>query len=251
MINLYSKTWEIENIDTVIFDKDGTFIDSHLYWGRIIARRINAVIDYYDIEKKYFDDLCLALGYDTKLEMLIEQGPIALLPREEIICSLLNTLDKLGVEAESSVIDELFKKEHKLFQSEIYDYIKILDGAKELFSKLKEKNVKLAVVTSDAYENTIQILEYLEIKDYFNLVMGKEACTEPKRTGKPAIKALDILKSKIENSICVGDAPMDSDMGRNANLKACILVSTGQIPRCELDKHSSYTVNSLKEVNIK
>ena len=33
MINLLSPTWKIENIDTIFFYKDCTFIDSHVYCG--------------------------------------------------------------------------------------------------------------------------------------------------------------------------------------------------------------------------
>ena len=59
MADLYAKNWIIKNVDTVLFDKDGTFIDAHVYWGRIIELRIQAVMNFYQIDDKYFDELCL------------------------------------------------------------------------------------------------------------------------------------------------------------------------------------------------
>ena len=35
----------IKNIDTVLFDKDGTIIDSNIYWGEIIKRRSKKIIE--------------------------------------------------------------------------------------------------------------------------------------------------------------------------------------------------------------
>lgn len=34
MINLKTDNFEIDNIDTILFDKDGTFIDLHYFWGK-------------------------------------------------------------------------------------------------------------------------------------------------------------------------------------------------------------------------
>jgi len=40
MINLKTKNWQIENIDTIIFDKDGTLIDLHFFWGKRTQLRV-------------------------------------------------------------------------------------------------------------------------------------------------------------------------------------------------------------------
>ena len=44
MINLISKKWTLKNIDTVLFDKDGTFIDLHYFWGKMTEMRALEVI---------------------------------------------------------------------------------------------------------------------------------------------------------------------------------------------------------------
>lgn len=251
MVNLCSKNWEIKDIDTVLFDKDGTFIDSHIYWGRIIEMRIQAVMKKFGISSDNYYQLCLSLGYDLNIEKLIPQGPIALLAREDVIKSLLAAMLKIGVESDVDTIADIFKEVHSEFHKEIYDYIRIIDGAEDLFKRLKEKNVTMAVVTSDVYDNAVSILKYLNLDKYFSLVIGKDNCTKAKKTGEPALIAIDKLGANPNRTISVGDADMDALMAKNAGLKASLLVSTGQVAETELLKYSEYTVNNLSEVLLK
>lgn len=251
MADLYAKNWMIKNVDTVLFDKDGTFIDAHVYWGRIIELRIQAVMNFYQVDDKYFDELCLSLGYDTKNKILIEKGPIALLAREAVVNSLIEKLKELNINAVSSEIADIFKNVHEKFLDEIFDYVKPIKEAEVLFKRLKEKGVKLAVVTSDMKLNTDAILEKTNLAQYFDLVIGKDNCTKAKKTGEPALIALKLLNANANTTISVGDAPMDYEMAKNANLKGSILVSTGQIPETKLKQLTDTTVQNLSEVIVK
>ena len=49
MISLKTNNWQIDNIDTILFDKDGTFIDLHYFWGKMTELRIKEVIKKYKI----------------------------------------------------------------------------------------------------------------------------------------------------------------------------------------------------------
>lgn len=251
MVDLYTKNWELKNINTILFDKDGTFIDSHIYWGKIIQMRVQAVMKEFKISEEHFYDLCLSLGYDLNVKKLIPQGPIALLAREEVIKSLLEALQKINVKTDIDTIAEIFKNVHQEFHKVIYDYIKIIDGAEDLFKRLKEKGVTLAVVTSDIYANATAILEYLNLDKYFSLVIGKDNCTKAKKTGEPALIAIEKLGANPANTISVGDADMDYLMAKNAGLKGSILVATGQIEIEGLAKYTNSVVNNLSEVLIK
>jgi phosphoglycolate phosphatase len=251
MSELYTKNWILKDIKTILFDKDGTIIDAHTYWGRIIILRIRAVMKKYDIPEDAFENLCLALGYNQKSGKLIPEGPIALLPREEVINSLLEALRSYKIVSDFDAIADIFKEIHKEFLKEIYDYIKLIDGVKDFFIKLKNQGVQLAVITSDMYDNTIEILKYLDIEQYFDLVIGKDNCFKAKETGEPALIALEKLGANSLTTISVGDAQMDYLMAKNANLQGTILVATGQVPIGELRKHSDFVVNDLKEVQVK
>ena len=44
MISLTVNNSKINNIDTVLFDKDGTFIDLHYFWGKMTTMRCDEII---------------------------------------------------------------------------------------------------------------------------------------------------------------------------------------------------------------
>ena len=78
MISLQTKTWVIENIETVLFDKDGTFIDLHFFWGKMTEMRVHEVINHFKLDKSLFVPICLFLGYDIKTGKMLSDGITAM-----------------------------------------------------------------------------------------------------------------------------------------------------------------------------
>ncbi|HBA89131.1 MAG TPA: hypothetical protein DCZ75_14450 [Geobacter sp.] len=248
MISLSGNGWRLDGVNCVLFDKDGTLVDSHIYWGRIIERRSRAIVRHYGLGGETFDPLCLAMGLDRPAGRLRPEGPIALVSREEVISVVRRELEAMGVEASEAALGELFVHEHKAFLPELFGYVSMLPGVRELLVRLKKLGVKTAVVTTDTVPNTRETLGYLGIDHLFDAVVGKESTKEPKTTGVPATLALQLLGLPREGAVCVGDAPMDLLMAKNGGLQAGIWVATGQIEGEELTQYSPYGVRSLHEL---
>ena len=251
MVDFYGKDWEIKNIDTVLFDKDGTFLNDHVYWGKLAECRIHKIIEQFGLDKNSFNDLCFAIGQDPINCKLIKNGPVGVLSRNEVVEFMVNELKKYDVSTDFDTISELFNVVHKEFSENIDKYVESLEYSEDFIKDLKSKGVKLAVVTSDTYDHTLKILDILKLNNIFDCVIGKDSCKEEKRSGKPALLALEKLNSKIENTIVIGDALMDYEMGKNAHLNGEILVATGQTDIEDLKKCSKCVVNNLSEVEIK
>ena len=45
MINIVCKNFRLNDIEGIIFDKDGTITNSHYYWAEIIKRRSQKITD--------------------------------------------------------------------------------------------------------------------------------------------------------------------------------------------------------------
>ncbi len=251
MINLYTKDWEINGIEAILFDKDGTIQNDHIYWGKLAENRIKEIIKHFHMDKKYFEELCFKIGYDPNIMKLIKNGPVGTLSRTEVIEFMVNELKNYNITTDFDEMSGIFDKVNKVFLSDITPYVFFLSGAKEFLDKLKNKNVKLGLVTSDSTINAHKVLEILGIDDYFDCVIGKDSCDSDKKTGKPAIVAMNELNVTASNTIAIGDAPMDNQMSEKAGLKRCILVSTGQVDFNDLKTLSKYCAKNLDEVKIK
>ena len=156
MINFYGKNWKLENITTVLFDKDGTFLDDNVYWGKLAECRIIEILKHFNLDKNFFEELCFAIGHNPKSCKLIKNGPVGVMSRNEVVNFMVNELKKYNVETDFDTISNIFDKVHKEFLLNIDKYVKFLPYSKEFIEELKNKGLKLAVVTSDTFENTFK-----------------------------------------------------------------------------------------------
>lgn len=251
MISLKTPNWEIKNVETVLFDKDGTFIDLHYFWGKMTELRANAIIEYYQSKLDYFDDICKYLGYDVINKKMLKDGITALYSRPQIIELLNKSLNtKLNINSNEKELEVIFDNVSQEFYKNIKDYTQPINDAINFIKKLHSKNIKLGIVTSDSIESTQITLKQFGWEHLFKVVIGRESSSETKESGIPTKLGLEKLNAKSETAIMIGDAPMDCISAQNANIKTTILVSTGQLDLDELKKYSKYVVNTLKEIEI-
>ena len=247
-ISLRTENWEINNIEAILFDKDGTFIDLHYFWGKMTELRAKKVLEFCPPKKITLEEICFILGYDLKTKKMLSDGITALYSRKKIINIFCKTMINKGVSFSEKEIELFFDNVSQEFYQEMWKYIKPIPEAIDFIKKLSESNIKLGIVTADSLESTNLALEMLGIKDCFKVVIGRESCIEGKESGIPVKLALDNLGVNPKNSIMIGDAPTDFIAANNAGIDNTILVSTGQVTLENLMKISSYVVKSLEDV---
>ena len=248
MINLKTKYWEIENIDTILFDKDGTFIDLHYFWGKMTELRVLELINIYNLDKNLLKELCLLLGYDTDSQKMKEDGITALYSRSKIIEIFKNDLLKYSISITTEKLEEIFDNVNQIFYKDMEKYTKPIPEAIDFIEKMHKKNIKMAIVTSDSIESTLKTLKQFNWEKYFKAIIGRESTPDLKETGTAAKMALKELNSNPRTSIMIGDTPIDFMCAKNAGIEKTILVSTGQIGLNNLEKITPYALKSLKEI---
>ncbi len=251
MISLSSGNWNIRNIDTVLFDKDGTFIDLHYFWGKMTELRVNEIIKRFDLSQKLFKELCLKLGYNPDSGLMLKDGITALYSRQIIIEIFCKDLKNMGIDISEKDLEKIFDDVSTIFYKDMVLYTKPIESAINFIKKLKEKGIKTGIVTSDSIESTILTLKHFGWESLFDVSVGRETCKETKESGIPVKYALNKINSNPENSIMIGDAPMDFIAAQNAEIENTILVATGQIEKADLQNTSKFVVNSLDEIEIK
>lgn len=250
MISLKTKDWEINNIDTILFDKDGTFIDLHYFWGKMTELRAKEVIKRFNMDNNLFDKLCLYLGYDNKKGKMLKDGITALYSRPKIIDIFCQNLKECEVETTHKEIEEIFDYINTIFYKEMEKYTKPIDSAIEFIKKVHQLGIKCGIVTSDSKESTLLTLKHFDWNNLFDIVIGRESTPEHKESGVPAKMALTEINANPKTTIMIGDAPMDYLAAINAGIEKTILVATGQIEKEYLLETSKFSIDSLDEITI-
>ena len=250
MISLKTNNWQIDNIENIIFDKDGTFIDLHYFWGEITKLRVKEVINRFNINQNHFYNLCLCLGYDTNRQKMLADGITAMYSRKKIIEIFRNNLQDYNVNTTEQKIENIFDCVSAEFYKNIEDYTKPIKSAIEFIDKLYSIGIKMGIVTSDSVESTNLTLKQFNWEKYFACVIGRESSPHTKESGEPTKLALQKLNAKPENTIMIGDAPMDYISANKAGIEKTILVATGQIDKLKLSETSQYTIDDLSEIII-
>lgn len=248
MIKLVTPNFEINNIDTVLFDKDGTFIDLHYFWGKMTEMRAQEVINRYNLTQNLFSPICSFLGYDCSLKKMLADGITALYSRKKIIEIFQKKLGELGIKTSICELTEIFDFVSIEFYKEIHKYTKPINDAINLIKELKKLGLKVGIVTSDSVESTKLTLRQFSWENLFDITVGRETIDATKESGIPTKYALEKLNANAETTLMIGDAPMDYISAKNAGINNIILVATGQVSKEELSKTSQCVLESLKDV---
>ena len=186
-------------IDTVIFDLDGTL----LYTLDGLYDAFNYAISQFGYKERTKDEIKSFVGNGIK--KAIEKS----LPYK--------VSDK-----ELSNIIEIFKE---YYIKNMYVKTKAYDGIIEMLSELKNKGYKIGVV-SNKYDEAVKELCERYFKGYVQVAIGEGNGVERKPSSTGLIKAIKELNSQQEKTIYIGDSEVDIQTAKNAEVP-CISVLWG------------------------
>ena len=140
-------------------------------------------------------------------------------------------------------LDEAFKKVSALYNEIKIDHAHAYGGIKEQLALLKEKGIKLAVVTNKPDAAARDMVETIFGKSTFDFVSGAVEGTPHKPHPASTFRALEALECKSEEAIFFGDSNVDMQTAKNAGIKA-IGVLWGFRSKEELQKEAPYKIIS-------
>ncbi len=212
----------------LIFDKDGTLIDSLLIWPKLIRVRTEILQSMLGLSREISDKVQRVMGLDERGRVIL-RSPIVIGSREQTAAAVNGVLfldtginwdegmeailrafaqadDELGLEAQAIPVP----------------------GIKEALGQLAAAGFKIAVATNDSLERTKRLLHYAGIAAY----VSAYACRDEVKEGKPAPDLIKLAANRLEinlnECVMVGDALLDMQMARNAgNIKLAVGVLTG------------------------
>lgn len=145
---------------------------------------------------------------------------------------------------EPELIEKIAKKKKDLFKNYVHT-IKILPNAYELLEFLKEKGIRIVLITNNSHKEIKAISEHLKLENIFEIIVGKEDAEHPKPSRDPLVYAIHRLDLPLEEIIFVGDSDTDIAAARNTGIR--VIVNTEQHKNTDLDK-ADFVARNLKEV---
>jgi len=177
--------------DLLIFDLDGTLIDS----SSDIAWAANKTLSHMGHKEETVEHIRQNIGWGVTalLEKLLpDEGPdVITVAREKF----------LEVYASHLVVDTY-----------------IYPDVRETIRHFSEKGKKMAVVTNKPEGLSIKILEEFGLSGSFLMVVGGDTLPSRKPDPAPLLKVINDLRVEAAAAVFIGDSPIDSETGKKAGV---------------------------------
>ena len=195
-------------IDTVIFDLDGTLVDSQ---PAALGATIEALSRYAvwvtaeDLREVFGGGARRLLGHF--LERDFGKGPA------------------------DEMLEEVVKLRSSL-QLDLTGEVVLLAGVKDLLSSLKERGFKLAVATMSSRVVVNSVLEHHGVQAYFDATFSVDDVSRIKPDPEILTKTIERLGRQVDCAIYVGDSSHDLEAAVDLGM-AFVLVDSGLYVRGE------------------
>ena len=250
MVNLNLNSSIIENIELIIFDKDGTLVDLYHYWSQMTRFRSELICERLKLDTVHKKKMNFVMGVDEKEKRLRENGPVGVKKKEIVMQVAIDYLESIGFENTYRLCFDAFEEVNEMSSFRLSQLLKPIGGLYDLFENLKKSSCKIAIATTDTSARAKLIMDYLDLKDKIDYIIGADLVKECKPAPEMINKILKDISIEKENAIMVGDAITDIEMGLNANIKASVGVCTGLTLRERLLESTKYVINDISEIKI-
>ena len=191
----------------IIFDFDGTLGDTR---GNILLTMSQTLAQLgYPAQ----DEETMAATIGVPLEKGFEQMLPGIGPEEVALCA--------------KTYRDIFQKNRKQMIPNLFPHVK------ETLAALREAGYVLTVASSRSYGSLKEFLGEMGIEPYISYVLGANSVTHAKPHPEPVLKTMKDLGYKADETLVVGDMPVDIQMGRGAGARTCA-VTYGNASRADL-----------------
>lgn len=127
-------------------------------------------------------------------------------------------------EASEEELFELGERKEALYREMFKPNLKLINGLGELLNQAKKAGVKMALATAGDKRNIAFVLDGLEIRSYFDAIVGGEDVSKGKPHPEVFLKAASALGVEPSDCIVFEDAPPGVESAHRAGMR-CVLVN--------------------------
>lgn len=211
-----NKILSFKNIQAVLFDMDGTIIDT----TEFIYQAFEYTLKTHGHSAVSREDLAKLMG----------------LP-------LTDTYQRITLLKE---VQHLFTT-HDQFQRRNLQLAAPFPHAIATIKTLRKHGIKTAVVTTRGKASTMLTLEKQQMVWLFDAIITFEDVSAPKPDPEPVLKALQLLEVNPAQAMMVGDTDLDILAGHNAGVKT-VGVTYGFQGEKIKEAHPDHVIDSIEEL---
>jgi phosphoglycolate phosphatase len=220
------------SIALVIFDLDGTLIDSSVD----ITNALNHALSPYAVHPLTVEETIRMVG--EGIPRLIEKvvgpkGNGVLLKAVNQFPGDPQKLQEIRADVKNRFIE--------YYSGHILDHTKEYPGVRETLEQLG--SYRKAVISNKMESLSRKILDGLGLSRYFECVIGSDSTPEKKPSPLPVQKVLSDLHMKPDQAVMVGDSNFDVDAGKAAGVLT-VAVTYGYRPRAVI-ANADYLIDRM------
>lgn len=213
----------LKNIEAVIFDVDGTLVDSMWVWQAVDQE----YFERYNLTapESFYDDI-EGMSYSEVARYYLDTFP-----------QITSTLEEL--------MDEWTEMAHHKYLHEV----PLKKGVRAFIEQVRAQGIKTGIATSNRKEMVEDMLAEFGMTDFFDVIHS--ACEAG--VGKPApdvyLMTAKDLETKPENCLVFEDVPNGILAGKNAGMKVCAVEDRFSSPQ-EMKKRelADYYIQDYDEI---
>jgi HAD superfamily hydrolase (TIGR01509 family) len=212
----------LQDIDAVLFDLDGTLVDSMWIWR--------------DIDIEYLGRFGLTLPATLQKEI---EG----MSFSETAVYFKN---RFGLE---DSLEQIKNDWNRMAEYRYQHEIPLKEGALELLKHLKENQIQMGIASSNSRELVELVIKKHGVYDYFNSI--RTSCEVEKGKPSPDIYLLVSKDLGVTSNQCLvfEDVIQGVKAGKNAGMKVCAVYDDFSAKDTEKKKElADYYINSFKEL---
>ncbi|HLR40052.1 MAG TPA: HAD-IA family hydrolase [Virgibacillus sp.] len=248
MSKLYIDESSYDDIQAILFDKDGTIIDFMvwIHWLEAFLNFLDSVVSV-PYHKSFVRH---SLGVSANYRSWDSTGAFAMGTSQDLftIVSLAFYQQGLPWEQAYQTVLETHQKFEKTFAYS--HYMEPVKGLPAFLQQAKELNIPMGVVTSDNQEQAVQHLELIGLTTHFTSVVGADMVNRGKPFPDMVYLACQQLEAPLEKTIIFGDSNGDMLLGKHSGLLGGIgVLSQAYIS----DKHlrdAEYIIKDYRSVAL-
>lgn len=207
------------NLNHFCFDLDGTLVDSNQTIYKATAFTLNELGINFNVNE---NDFALMIGKHF-----------------------------VDIFAAFNINVQDFEQFIKIYKENYFNqmqYSYLYPDVTETLANLKNNGNKISLLTTKVQDQAEKIIDYFELGEYFNLVMGRRDGIAYKPSAEPLLMICKELNVEVKNTLMIGDTELDIQCGKNAGSKTCGVLYGYRTKELLEIEQPDFIIDSVKEI---